>query len=107
MNKAIAAYARDPRIEVDAISLKTRLPISWSSIPTNPASYLSVLDEPFRDKGEQSLFQALLPEELQRREKMQQWIKDTHVCQVLERLRSSQPVRIEPRVVAPVLGATS
>jgi ATP-dependent Lhr-like helicase len=104
VNRAIAAYARDPQIEVDAISLKTCLPISWSSIPTDPASYLSVLDDAFRDKGEQSLFQVLLPEELQRREKMQQWTRDVHICEVLERLRASQPVRVEQSVVAPFLG---
>lgn len=104
VNRAIALYLGESRVDVDAISLKTHLPIGWAAIPADPASYLDVLDESFGEKGEQSLFQMLLPNALQRREKMQEWIKDEHVRYALERLRTSRPVRIDERTAKSLLG---
>jgi len=43
---------------------------------------------------EQSIYQALLPEELQAREFLQDWLKDETVIRVLARLASSTPILI-------------
>ncbi|MEO8287071.1 MAG: DEAD/DEAH box helicase [Chloroflexota bacterium] len=104
VNKAIALYSGEDRADISAVSIKTRLPITWSSIPTDPDAYLEVLQESFRDKSGQSLFQMLLPDELQKQEKMQEWLKDEHIRSVLGRLQAASPASITERAARSLLG---
>ena len=48
----------------------------------------------FRESEDQSIFQKMLPLELQVREYVQEWLKDDAVRQVLSRLASSTPVEV-------------
>jgi len=43
-----------------------------------------------------SLYQTLLPSTLQLQEYLQNWLKDKTIIEVLQRLRQSEAVRVDP-----------
>jgi len=43
-----------------------------------------------------SLYQTLLPSTLQLQEYLQKWLKDKTIIEVLQRLRQSEAVRVDP-----------
>ena len=95
VNKAIALLTKQLDYKADDISLLVRFPINWSSIPIDTQAYESVFHLLFEATSSQSLYQTLLPWELQLREFTQHWLKDEMVRIVLNRVANSKPVRIE------------
>lgn len=95
INKAIALITKQVGYKADDISLFVKSPIDWSSIPIEPQAYETVFHLLFEATSSQSLYQTLLPWELQLREFLQPWLKNESVCNVLNRLVNSKPVRIE------------
>lgn len=95
VNKAIALITNQAEYEADDISLQAASPIEFNSIPGDPKDYHFVFDQLFEPSSHQSLFQTILPLELQRREYFQEWLKDESILAILARLRNSTTVRIE------------
>jgi ATP-dependent helicase Lhr and Lhr-like helicase len=96
INRALALITKQWEFKVDDISLRCTQSINWKSIPSNPKDYEPVFNELFELNGNQSIYQTLLPTNLQLLEYFQPWLKDKTINQVLERLRNSKPVMVDP-----------
>lgn len=94
VNKAIALITNQLDYKADDISLLVNLPINWQSIPINPEAYEPIFHLLFEVSSQQSIYQALLPSELQLREFIQDWLRDETIVHALVRLNNSTPVEI-------------
>jgi ATP-dependent Lhr-like helicase len=94
VNEAVALITEQENFRVGDHRLQVRTPIDWKSIPTNPADYESVFESMFHPSADQSIFQQMLPADLQVKEYVQEWLKDEAVPRVLKRLAESEPVEI-------------
>lgn len=92
INKAIAIITNKEYYKVDDISLLVNSPIDWSTIPRNPQEYESIFHLLFESSSEQSIYQKLLPQDLQLLEFMQAWLKDEVIAHTLNRLSTSEGV---------------
>jgi ATP-dependent Lhr-like helicase len=99
VNKAVGLISRKASFKAGDASLLVPSPIDWATVPAEPAAYEGVFPLPFQASSEQSLYQALLPPELQLREYFENWLKDQAVSDALQRLASSSPVKVDPASV--------
>lgn len=95
VNKAIALITGQMEYKVQDISLHVISSVDWKEIPTDPQEYEPIFDQLFEMSSAQSLFQSMLPLELQKREFLQDWLKDQSIPPILARLKNSTPKRIE------------
>jgi len=93
-NKAIALITKQVEFKATDLTLDTIVPVDWKSIPTDPKDFEAVFEQLFEMTGAQSIYQTLLPLELQKREFLQEWLKDDCIPKVLARLQSAKPVRL-------------
>ena len=106
VNRAIALITRQPLFKADDLSLLATEAVDWSAVPDDPQAFSPVFSSLVETSGEQSIYQMLLPVDLQEREFLQNWLKDTTVNRVLERLTKSSPHAIPSHVyqaLAPAL----
>jgi ATP-dependent helicase Lhr and Lhr-like helicase len=94
VNRAVGLITEQEDYEEDDLWLDVHSPIDWKTLPTKPDDYEPIFEKMFRQSADQSIFQLMLPLELQIREYTQEWLKDDAVRQVLSRLASSTPVEI-------------
>ncbi len=94
VNKAIALITNQSEYTVDNISLLVTSPINWESIPINPEAYELIFPLLFEASSDQSVFQKLLPANLQMYEFVQDWLKDQTVPKILTRLSNATPVKV-------------
>ncbi len=94
-NKAIALISKQALHEVTDISITVASPIDWQSLPTNPEDYREVFLQLFELPANPSLYQTLLPRDLQVREFLQDWLRDESVKTGLERLAGAEAVPIQ------------
>ncbi len=99
VNKAVALIAGQLDYRAGDITLDVVSPIDWAHLPTDPNAYDRVFDQLFEATSEQSLFQSLLPLELQRQEFLQDWLKDESIPSILARLKNSTPKSIDEAFV--------
>jgi ATP-dependent helicase Lhr and Lhr-like helicase len=92
VNRAIGLFSGKPGFKADDVSLIVPSPIEWSSIPGNPAGYEDYFHLLFEASAAQSIYQKQLTLELQKREYLQAWLKDTTIPPILARLRSAKAV---------------
>jgi len=95
LNKAIALITNQFDFKADDISLKCSLPIDWNSIPSEPKDFEPVFHSLFEMTSNQSLYQTLLPQNLQLQEYLQDWLKDRTIVTVLDRLKKSTAVKVD------------
>jgi ATP-dependent Lhr-like helicase len=96
VNKAIALISGQSDWKATETKLTCGIPIKWSSIPIKPKEYHTIFDDLFQAGGEQTLYQSLLPEDLQREEFLQKWLNDPIIPVQLERLNRGAPRQILP-----------
>jgi ATP-dependent Lhr-like helicase len=89
-NRAIGLIAQKPGYQTDDISVSTLTPIEWANIPKNPIDYHTVYSDLFESGSEQTIYQRMLPLDLQTKEYLQGWLKDRMISQVLARLSGSE-----------------
>jgi ATP-dependent Lhr-like helicase len=99
VNKAIGLISGKTGYRAEELSLLVPSPIDWVRVPSDPKEYESVFHLLFEASSEQSVYQTLLPTDLQVREYLQDWLRDDTVPQVLERLVSADPVSVAPVIV--------
>lgn len=96
VNKAVCLVNNLPNPEIDDISIKLDTaylgPINWNSLNIDPTSYSSFFDSLFEVTAEQSIYQTMLPEDLQKEEFIQEWLKNDYVPKILGRLAKSEAV---------------
>lgn len=93
VNRAIGLFTHKPEFKSDDFSLLVPSPIDWPSLPENPAEFEDVFHLLFEPTSAQSIYQKQLPLELQEREYLQAWLKDTAIPRILTRLRNAEPVK--------------
>ncbi|GAB4367735.1 MAG: hypothetical protein Kow00121_06290 [Elainellaceae cyanobacterium] len=93
VNKAIGLLTQQSVFQASPISLVARSRIDWASIPANSQAYQPLFDLLF-ESSDHSIYQDLLPAELQVHEFMQAWLKDATVNGVLNRLANSTAVQV-------------
>lgn len=95
VNKAIGLASKKVGFKANDLTLLVPSQIDWSTIPRRPIDYQEYFPQLFETSSEQSIFQQLLPIDLQRREYLQEWLKDETISSVLERLCTAQLKLIE------------
>ncbi len=95
VNKAVGLISRKASFKAGEVSLLVPSPLDWATIPSEPVAYECVFPSLFEASSEQSLYQAQLPPELQRREYLEDWLKDQAVADALLRLVGSSPAEVE------------
>ena len=90
VNKAIALFTNQSGYLAEDTMLLVSKPIEWNSLPDSPQDYETIFPSLFETSGEQSIYQTLLPYELQRTEFIQTWIQDNTVREILARLSRSE-----------------
>ena len=94
INRAIGLFVRKVEFEADDLSLSVPSPIDWSSVPNHPLDYEEFFHILFEASAGQSLYQKLLPLDLQRREYLQNWLKDKELPLILSRLSNADTIQI-------------
>lgn len=98
VNKAVCITNNIPEFEIDDISITiknpTDIPIRWGSLSVIPQDYSAIFDSLFEITSEQSIYQAMLPENLQKEEFIQDWLKNDYIPKILQRLVNSKPVKL-------------
>jgi hypothetical protein len=80
--------------KADDISLSINCPINWQSIPTDPEDYKPIFHLLFEESSQKSIYQGLLPYELQLHEFVQDWLRDETIAHILARLHHSTSVEL-------------
>lgn len=93
VNRAIALFTDQERFKATDMALKTSAPIQWEIIPDRPSDFRDIFDS-LIEYSQQSIFQSLLPPELQKQEFLQDWLKNGSITEILTRLRGAQSVEI-------------
>jgi ATP-dependent helicase Lhr and Lhr-like helicase len=91
VNKAVGLASKKQWFRADDITLLAPSPINWTTIPKQPADYQEFFPQLFEASSEQSIYQQLLPIDLQQREFLQEWLKDETIPQILTRLGEGEP----------------
>jgi ATP-dependent Lhr-like helicase len=92
VNRAIGLFSGKPEFKADDVSLLVPSPVDWSSIPENPGEYEEFFHLLFESSSAQSICQKQLPLEMQEREYLQAWLRDTSIPRILFRLRNAETV---------------
>jgi ATP-dependent Lhr-like helicase len=100
VNKAAALLTKQPDFKADEFTLEVVTPIEWQKLPSKAAGFESVFHSLFETSSGQSIFQTFLPQELQRHEFLQEWLKSQAVEAVVGRLATSRAVRVEPNLLS-------
>lgn len=98
VNKAIALATSQDRFRADDVSLQVATPINWADVPDDPKDYIAIMNHLFERTSEQSIYQTLLPLDLQLHEFAQQWLKDETIKKILERLSCGSPVLVSETI---------
>jgi ATP-dependent helicase Lhr and Lhr-like helicase len=99
VNKAVALITRQINYHADDISLLVNSPVDWQSIPTEPQGYEGIFHLLFEKPSEQSIYQTLLPSQLQLREFLQTWLMDETIAEILSRLCNSKAIQIKSEII--------
>lgn len=74
--------------------------VDWASLPKDPEEYQDIFQQLFEPDADQSYFQKLLPADLEIREFLQPWLKDSATREILDRLANSTPLPVVPALFA-------
>lgn len=92
VNRAVGLFTGKPEFKANDFSLLVPSPIALSSLPVNAADYEELFHLLFEATSAQSIYQKQLPLDLQEREYLQAWLKDTSIPRILERLKGAEAV---------------
>ncbi|MEK7992182.1 MAG: Lhr-like helicase, partial [Planctomycetota bacterium] len=94
VNKAIG-LSTGKDFEADELTLWASAPIEWAGILDSPGGYEAFFPSLFEVSSDLSLYQSILPPDLQLKEFLQMWLKDETIPLALKRLRNSTPVIVD------------
>ena len=96
VNEALALFTGQSDYKIGDHWLTVNSPIEWERLPTAPQDYETVFERMFRPSSQQSIFQKMLPRDLQVSEYIQEWLNDESIPRVLSRLAAAAPVLVAP-----------
>ncbi len=86
LNQVILAWLGEETKQCDELSITASKPIYWKSLPSSCIELKSAAEKCFSKTDRQTIFQQMLPPELQCVEWLETWLKDGDARVVLERL---------------------
>jgi len=95
INDAIAFITNQTWHAADNFTLTVRTPIQWDLIPVDPKDYERIFHLIFETPKDQSIFQAMLPANLQLDECIQEWLRNEENKEVLKRLSKATPMPVQ------------
>jgi ATP-dependent Lhr-like helicase len=93
VNRALGIFTDQERFKATDMTLRASIPIQWETIPARPSDFQGIYDS-LIEYSQQSIFQSMLPAELQKREFLQEWLRNDSIAEVLQRLSGAQPVEL-------------
>lgn len=100
VNRAIGILAGLESVVADEWSITVPAPIPWAGLPSTPEALAPIAHLLFEPNGDRTIYQTMLPADLQLAEATEHWRNDETTQRILSRLSTSQPVEIEPRILA-------
>lgn len=94
VNKAIG-LSTGKDFKADELTLWASAPVVWANIGDSPEAYEACFPSLFEVSSDLSIYQSILPPDLQLREFLQMWLKDETIPLALQRLRNSTPVAVD------------
>ncbi len=94
VNRAICAFIGALGDTADDFSLATPSEFDWRELPEDPGDLRTVIDETFVCSSEQSIYQRLLPADLQLAELRERWLRDGSIADIFSRLHNARPVKV-------------
>jgi ATP-dependent Lhr-like helicase len=94
VNKAIGLRTGKD-FKAEEFTLWTSSPIDWVDLPENPEAYGEFFASLFEVPSDLSVFQSMLPSDLQLKEFLQIWLKDKTIEGALHRLRNSEAIEVD------------
>ena len=105
MNRVVlAAFGHDPK-EAGDIYLRVPKPIDLRRLPTSTAELAGAAEASFASSGRQTIFQQYLPQDMQRAEWRDAWLKDHDAASTLRRLQASCEQEVDVVVFKPFLAS--
>jgi len=99
VNKAIGlSTGRD--FKAEELTIWASSPIQWGNVGSVPEAYEPFFSALFEVSSDLSIYQSMLPADLQLEEFLQMWLKDETVRLALQRLRSSTSIMVAPGLFA-------
>jgi len=100
----LAAFGHDPK-EAGDIYLRVPKPIDLRRLPTSTAELAGAAEASFASSGRQTIFQQYLPQDMQRAEWRDSWLKDQDAASTLLRLQASCEQEVDVVVFKPFLAS--
>jgi len=98
VNKAVALITGQTAYSAGDVALTTSKPVRWTSLPTEPSDFRPIFAQLFDANPDRSVYQELLPADLQLREESQSWLCDEAIASALERLAEADTVPMPPEL---------
>lgn len=98
VNRVILKWLGLPPTDADDLSVILPKMVDWSKLPTSQCALLDAAEACFVTSDSQTIFQHSLPLDLQRKEWIEEWLKDADSATVLSRLAASIPVQVPPEI---------
>lgn len=99
VNRAIGFLTGKAGFKANDVSLFVASPIDWKRVPVQPIEFEPIFHLLYEDSSGQSLYQKMLPPEVQLREFLQSWLHDSVIAVILKRLAEATPVELPSNFV--------
>ncbi len=103
LNQVIIEWSGFNKIQCNDIYISVSKKIDWKSIPLTCVELKDAAEKCFNKSDRQTLFQQMLPLDLQRIEWLETFIKDVDANRVLGRLKRAVPKIIPPNLFNPLI----
>jgi ATP-dependent Lhr-like helicase len=99
VNRAIGLITKQIDFQATDFYLQVPIEIVFNDIPVDPEMYELIFDTLFIPDFEQTIYQTLLPRDIQVREFLQSWLCDQSIKENLERLKDSQTIEVQEDIL--------
>ena len=95
VNDVICRWKKLEGCEIDDLCIWSPCPIDFRGVPKLPEGLANQAAESLKKTDEMTVFQSMLPADLLRQEMVEPWCRISCFRQILRRLASSEPKRVE------------
>lgn len=94
VNRMICAFIGASKKSAGDFSLVAQPELDWHNLPYQPEGFGDVLDAGLNTSAEQTLYQRLLPNDMQSAEMKERWLRDKSIADILRRLNGAHIVEV-------------
>lgn len=89
LNDAITRLIGERSEESSDFAIVTQKTIEWNKLPSDPSKYVDVVSSLGDTSTDRTIYQSMLPKNIQLKELLEPWIKDQSIYRTIQRLRGS------------------